>query len=414
MILGASRHQTTMLTVIPDLPIHSSVLFAFAAGLFLAALIIRAQRLPERPASPWTAARLMHPTITRLRRLRRPRIPRRGRAERRAPMSENTQRGGASTALAAPETREAPAASAGEPVVEAPAAATREPTASFSVRWGRATVALLGVLALVTSVVTAVVAATGTITFTIPLIALLVFAAAVVGLRAMAVTRRRGERREQLDAALAEAMNPTLSSEEAAAQRRPHVPTTAHTLHAQQAAPFDAMISDARGSGGPRSLQEIDADGLPVDLAETFGDQSELQSTPARAPQAAAQAAPQRAPQRALQATPAEPASQDTAHTVRTAYPAEASGQWRPREVPRPKYLDAEKVTRPLPEPLRPEQPVPSGDVRLNRGDAEPAHTAHATSAAEASQIPAFSTAPHRGSGQQALDLDAVLRRRRA
>ncbi|WP_261623399.1 hypothetical protein [Nesterenkonia marinintestina] len=379
-----------VLTVIPDLPIHSSVLFAFAAGLFLAALILRAQRLPEGPTSSRTAVRLGHPTITRLRRLRTVRGPRRGRAERRAYMSENTPRGGAGAATSRPATDSGASA--------APA------DAGLTVHWGRAAVALVGVLALLVALVTAVVAAVGPMTFVPPLLALLVFAAAVVALRAMAVTRRRGRRREDLDAAIAEAMNPTLTTDEAASLRRPHVPTTAHTLtahtlHAQQVSPFDAMVSDARGSGGPRSLQEIDADGLPVDLASTF-DESDARPAPEHRP--AAQTA---------QTAPAAPAAQADRAAESAATP-ETGAQWRPREVPRPRYLEAEKASRPLPEPLRTEDPKPTGDVRLNRDSA--LADSGGDLPAEQSEIPAFSTAPHSGSGQQALDLDAVLRRRRA
>lgn len=268
----------------------------------------------------------------------------------------------------------------------------------MTVHWGRAAVALIGVVALLTSLVTAVVAAVGPMTFVLPLLALLVFAGAVVALRAMAVTRRRGRRRQDLDAAIAEAMNPTLTGDEAASMRRPHVPTTAHTLQAQHSGPFDAMASDARGSGGPRSLQEIDADGLPVDLAPTFG---------AAEGRPAPSARPARPAQPAEVAAPAAEADH-AAESAPTPETVEKSGQWRPREVPRPKYLDAEKAPRPVPEPLRTEAPKPSGDVRLNRDPAL------AERPAEQTEIPAFTTAAHSGSGQQALDLDAVLRRRRA
>lgn len=307
-------------------------------------------------------------------------------------MSENTPRGGAGAALTPRETPQSPRSTRPEPDregAEAPA------VTGFSIRWGRAVVAVVGVLALLTAAVTAVIAAVGPMTFVTPLIALVIFAGAVAALRAMAVTRRRGERREQLDAAIAEAMNPTLTSQESASMRRPQVPTTAHTLHAQQVPhareaqhvqPFDAMVSDARGSGGPRSLQELDADGLPVDLAETFGE-----AQPAAAP-----AQPQ--------TQPAPPAA--ARRDERTG--PQNAGEWRPREVPRPKYLEAEKASRPVPEPLRPEEPKPTGDVRLNR--AEPAEGG----APAQPEIPAFATAPHGGAAGQALDLDAVLRRRRA
>ncbi|MDZ5078729.1 hypothetical protein [Nesterenkonia sp. HG001] len=313
MTLGIGRLEMAIINVIHSLPIHSSVLFALIAGLFLAALIIRAQRLPSRPSET---------------------------SRRRASMSATTSRGGASAA----STTGAPAA---------------QPASRFTVHWGRTSVVLLGLLALLTATVTGVLAAATSLTVTVPLISGAVFLASLATLRTMAASRRRRRRRRRLDAALREAMNPDVDE---AGLRRPTVPSTAAavTEHSARTGPFDALSSDERGVGGPRSLQEVDADGLPVDLAETFP--------------AGEQPAP-------AAASPAEP--------------------WEPRELPKPKYLEVEKAERPLPEPITPEAPKPSADVKIGRAASGPA-VAPPTPARPQTAV------------QQSLDLDAVLKRRRA
>lgn len=316
MTLGIDRLDMAVINVIPSLPIHSSALFALIAGLFLAALIIRAQRLPSRPSET---------------------------SRRRASMSATTSRGGASAA----STTGAPAA---------------DPAGRLTVHWGRTLVALLGLLALLTALVTGVLAAATSLTVAVPVICGVVLLASLALLRTMAVTRRRRHRRQRLDAALREAMNPDVAGD---GLRRPAVPSTAAAVTGQPAriAPFDALTSDGRGVGGPRSLQEVDADGLPVDLAETF---------PAGSPSAAPAAT---AP------SPAEP--------------------WEPRELPKPKYLEVEKAERPAPEPIAPETPKPSADVKIGRPTSGPAVAPPAPARPQTAV-------------QQSLDLDAVLKRRRA
>ncbi|GAA3068652.1 MULTISPECIES: hypothetical protein [Actinomycetes] len=316
MTLGIGRLDMAIINVIPSLPIHSSVLFALIAGLFLAALIIRAQRLPSRPSET---------------------------SRRRASMSATTPRGGASAASR----------------TGAPAAAA---SGRLTIHWGRTLVTVIGLIALLAAVVTGVLAAVTSLTVVTPLLCAAVVLASLATLRTMAVTRRRRGRRRRLDAALQEAMNPDV---DAAGLRRPTVPNTAAAVPEQtgRTAPFDALTSDERGVGGPRSLQEVDDDGLPVDLAETFPADEE----PA-APAAAA-------------SSPAEP--------------------WEPRELPLPKYLEAEKAERPLPEPLTPSEPKPSGEVKIGRTASSPA------------VAPPTPTRPQTAV-QQSLDLDAVLKRRRA
>lgn len=318
MTLGIGRLETAIINVIPSLPIHSSVLFALIAGLFLAALIIRAQRLPSRPSE-----------ISR----------------RRASMSATTPRGSASAASR----------------TGAPAAA---PSGPLTVHWGRTLVAVVGLIALLAAVVTGVLAAATSLTVVVPLVCAAVLLASLATLRTMATVRRRRRRRHRLDAALQEAMNPDV---DAAGLRRPAVPSTAAGVPEQagRTAPFDALTSDERGVGGPRSLQEVDDDGLPVDLAETFPAAQEHPAPAAGAP------------------SPTEP--------------------WEPRELPLPKYLEAEKAERPVPEPITPVEPKPSGDVKIGR-----------TAASPAAAPPTPTPARPQTAVQQSLDLDAVLKRRRA
>ena len=244
--------------------------------------------------------------------------------------------------------------------------AEEPPAAEFTVHWGRASVALIGLLALITALITSVLLAVTSLSPVIPMVAAVVFLSSLATLRTMAVLRRRRRRRNDLDSAMREAMNPDVDS---AGLRRPSVPSTAATLAGEQAvdhgetSPFDALTSDDHGVGGPRSLQEIDADGLPIDLAETF------------------------------------PVSEDPV-TSTAVSPAEP---WEPREVPRPKYLEVEKVERPMPGPITPEAPRPTGEVKLGQ-----------TSSSPAVAPPAAQPATAQAAVQQSLDLDAVLKRRRA
>lgn len=235
---------------------------------------------------------------------------------------------------------------------------------TFTVRWGRTLVALVGVIALLTAAVTGILAAAGPVLATVPLMALGVFVLSLTALRSMAVVRRRRQRRRRIESAMREAMYPDAEN----AALRP----------AAVGAPFDALSSDTRGVGGPNSLQQMDEDGLPVEVERTFD--------PAASEDAAAQ---QQAHRAAAQAAAAQAAA------------AAPQGAWEPREVPKPKYLEAEKAQRPLPQPLVQEETKrPSTEVRISP-DAQAAP-------------PQKPEQKQKTEKTRSMDLDEVLRRRRA
>lgn len=233
---------------------------------------------------------------------------------------------------------------------------------SFSIRWGRTLVALVGLLALLTAGVTGVLAAAGPLLTAVPLTALGVFVLSLATLRSMAVVRRRRARRKRVDAAMREAMYPQAD----AARKAAAVPGPT--------APFDALSSDVHGAGGPNSLQQLDEDGLPVEVERTFTD-------------AAAEA----------------PAVVQPA--------AQSYGTWEPREVPKPKYLEAEKAERTLPEPFPAEEPKrPSSEVKLS-----PSAQAAPPQRKEVDQRAAENNTPEKTAVKnRSMDLDEVLKRRRA
>ncbi|GAA1454679.1 hypothetical protein GCM10009618_20960 [Nesterenkonia lacusekhoensis] len=328
MTLGLDRTEAAIINAIPSLPIHSSVLLVLVAGLFLAALVVRAQRVSARQPAPQKrrglSARRARAARRGVQRLRRQVLERR---ERRANMTVTTD-------------------------------------STFTIRWGRTLVALVGVVALLTAVVTGVLAAAGSVLAATPLTALGVFVLSVVTLRSMAVVRRRRQRRRRIESVMREAMYP--DAEDPALRPAP------------VGAPYDALSSDVRGVGGPNSLQQVDEDGLPVEVERTFGQTADEHAAAVeQARRAAAQGA-------AAQAAAVQP-----------------QGAWEPREVPKPKYLEAEKAQRPLPQPLVQEEAKrPSTEVRLS---------------------PSAQAAPPQKTGQKqkteksrSMDLDEVLKRRRA
>lgn len=201
------------------------------------------------------------------------------------------------------------------PRVPAAAESKDRPSGGFHLHWGRITVALIGVLALLSAVVTGILTPLTALPAAVPLVAGGVFVLALVTMRTMAVVRRRKSRRRRVQAAIDEAMNPP--------QVRPWESTADKGL-------FDALSADERGAGGPNSLQQIDEDGLPVGLERTFS--------------------PEHAESGPVLGTAAEPV-----------------GPWQPRAVPRPKYLDLDKAERQEPAPLPVEEPAPSSDAKLTQ-----------------------------------------------
>ncbi|WP_218221607.1 hypothetical protein [Nesterenkonia sp. Act20] len=308
-MLGIAHTESAFLAAVEGLPIPSSALIALIAVLFLGTLVLRGQRQDSSYAAaaqasseetPITAA---HPHI-----------------HRGANMSANTESSPGTGHTESAESRtESATAETPSPVTAPSTPASTESTdrasTGFHLHWGRITVALIGVLALLSAVVTGILTPLTALPVAVPLASGGVFLLALVTMRTMAVVRRRRSRRRRVQAAIDEAMNPP--------QARPWESTADKGL-------FDALSADERGAGGPNSLQQIDEDGLPVGLERTFS-----------------------------------PEHADSGPVLGTA--AEPIGPWQPRAVPRPKYLDLDKAERLEPAPLPVEAPAPTSDAKLTQ-----------------------------------------------
>lgn len=133
-----------------------------------------------------------------------------------------------------------------------------------------------------------------------------------------------------------------------------------------ESTPFDALAADDAGQGGPDSLVSLDEDGLPEDEQRLFGEQAA--------------------------AIPFDQ-SEDHAEPV-----PDQRQPWQPREVPQAHYMVAERAERPEAEPIQTQQPEPTSEVKLKQPAAAPAAPDEQSVDAE----------------QHSIDLDAVLKRRRA
>ncbi|MCH8566445.1 hypothetical protein LTH96_12040 [Nesterenkonia sp. LB17] len=346
--------ESGFLSAVQGLPIPSSALIALIAVLFLGALVLRGRR----QASSFTEAAPTvqdGPTITRETSLRS--LP-----ASTEPMTSTTAHPDTHRGATMSSTTESSATASS--TTESSTTESSRSASGFQLHWGRTLVALLGVLALLTAVVTGILAPLTAVPAALPLSAAGVFLLALVAMRTMAVLRRRSRRRARVQSAIEEAMNPLQSSP---------------WVNPADAGLFDALSADDRGAGGPNSLQQIDEDGLPVGLERTFG--AEVQT--------------------------AGPVLGDAAEPV---------GPWQPRSVPRPKYLDLDKAERIEPEALAVQTPVPRSDVKLTQrrflDTSAPAEQTPAAQQSSTEQNPPVDQikAPKHDS----MNLDEVLKRRRA
>lgn len=350
MTLGLWPQMAGIIDMIPSLPIHSSVLIPLVAGLFLAALILRAQRLPKQSGQHNLGLTTRQAHAARRRAYRSGRLRSAERDNRETQMSS----------INAKESR--PSSSQG-----------RGPEGeSFRIHWGRTIFAAVGLLALLIGSGTALAVPLVTaMTWTVPAICAAVLVASLVSLQVTAAVRRRAQRRDRVERAMREAMNP----EPQVRQQAHTVPTAAET-HAQQSpevaeagqrrsGPFDALSADEAGQGGPDSLVTLDADGLPDSADRLFSHQD--------------------APAVIFDQVPS------------VVHPSPGSAEtWDVRTVPAAHYMVAAKAERPDPEPLAKQEPVPSQDVKLKQPAASP-------------EKPAASSG-----SQESINLDQVLQRRRA
>jgi len=238
---------------------------------------------------------------------------------------------------------------------------------TFRIRWGRLVLALAGLLALLTGVVSAGLRLFGIGSGWLPVTALLGAVAAMALLRRLAVR----DRRRKMNAAFRAAMGGPehRTARPSAPEQVPAVP--ADRPDARPESPlFDAEAGRATPEPAPKPLTALDLRQAALAEAAASGDTA-----------AAVAAAP--------------------------AAPAEGSS-WEPVDVPKPTYVEAPKAERAAPMPLDlPEAPKAVGKPSLKQASARPA--ASDPRPADDAQEKPLSKA------QSALsNLDDVLQRRRA
>lgn len=247
------------------------------------------------------------------------------------------------------EPRKSPAPGAG--------AASTPPPARFRIRYGRTTLALAGLLSLVTAFISGILAAFGIGSAALPLLCTVLAVGSVALLRTLAVR----DRKAKVNAAFRSAMS--------APARRPETTGPIPPKHEAAATRPDSPLFDAEaGQAGIKRLTAVELREAALAVAVAAGDTSAAEVAPATPP-----------------GTP-----------------------WEPVEVPKPVYVDAAKAKRPDPQPLElPEAPKAVGKPSLKQGAAgvQAAEAAEAQQAADQQLTKA----------QSALsNLDDVLQRRRA
>lgn len=240
---------------------------------------------------------------------------------------------------------------------------------ALKIRYGRLTLALAGLLSLLTGVLSAVLSIIGIGSGWLPVATLLGAAAAVFLLRRLAVR----DRRRKINAAFRDAMS-------APARTAPSGPATLHGANARRPA----------GDAGRRETTLFDAQAAPV------------------APQPAADSGPKPLTSQDLRAAALAEAAASGDTITAPAQPGHEGASWEPVEVPKPTYVHAAKAERAAPGPLDlPQAPKAVGKPSLKQAAARPA-AGELRTAEDQSDLPA-------GKAQSALsNLDDVLQRRRA
>lgn len=234
---------------------------------------------------------------------------------------------------------------------------------AFRIRYGRLAVALAGLLALLTGVVSAALRIFGVGSPWLPFVALSVAVAAVFMLRWLAVR----DRRHKMNAVFRAAMSAPARPARSAPERTPLQQPAGETRERAENPIFDAQAEAAEDKPAPAPLTA----------------------------------------QQLRQAALAEAAASGDTSVRRTPDPQAAEGSsWEPVEVPKPTYVEAPKAERAAPEPLDlPEAPKAVGKPSLKQGLPQTA----AVSAGADTEPKAL------GKAQSALsNLDDVLQRRRA
>ena len=261
------------------------------------------------------------------------------------------------------DTRKSSASAAGFTPGQPGGKSATKPEGAFRIRYGRAAIALAGLLSFAAALVTGVLVLFGVGAGFVPPLSFLTGLAAVVLLRWLAVR----DRRRKVSAAFSAAMG-------APAERENRAPLADPDSDAGNAAELpESTLFDAEAvESQPKPLTAVELREAALAVAIAAGDNSGLAAS--------------------VQPTAGRPEDE--------------SVSWEPVEVPKPTYVEAAKAERPAPEPLDlPEAPKSVGKPSLKQG----------TAAAPPVAPPNAGPAAQQSKSQSALsNLDDVLQRRRA
>ncbi|MDQ0820058.1 hypothetical protein QFZ69_000937 [Arthrobacter sp. V1I7] len=231
----------------------------------------------------------------------------------------------------------------------------------FRIRYGRLALALAGLLALLTGVISAALRIFGLGPAWLPVVTLLGAAGAVVVLRRLAVRDRRRKVNEAFRSAMSK---PSRIAPADSAQRSAVSPESEQRADSPL---FDAQAVAASPQPEPKPLTALELREAALAEAVASGDLA-------------------------------------AGGVQGTRPPVAEAASWEPVEVPKPTYVEAAKAERAAPEPLDlPEAPKAVGKPSLKQDLNQSAASASASADAKV------------GKGQRALsNLDDVLQRRRA
>jgi|GEM_PF-2072847 len=283
---------------------------------------------------------------------------------------------------------------------------------AFRIKWGKLSIALIGMLALVAVPVTLVLAIVTSLSLLAPLVCAVLVVLCLASLRAGAVVSRRRSAWERAASVVPADASEEHTAEHGAeqagqAEHATQAEQTAKELAASQQAPQGQPSAEKAGKAAEREEAPFDivADGRERTRRERAAARAAVAGEAAASRTATAdrtdaeQARNEQAgtTPRTAPAAKGEKAAQGEATTSGTANaitPAARKGEkWAPRELPTPTYLAAEPAERALPAPLEQDEEKTATEVTSIRQ-------------AEAQRLAAERT--------QRLDLDAVLQRRRA
>jgi hypothetical protein len=289
--------------------------------------------------------------------------------------------------------------------------ATQQP--AFRIRWGKLSLALVGVLALLAVPVTFVVACFTSLSFFTPLICLALFALSFVALRTSAIRERRRRAWERATFAVPD--------EQVAAKESESVDDELAKVDAAEA----AKSSGAESASVAESVPE-DSKTQPVAQESVVEEAFDIEAPARSAASAASAAAAEDETSESMAQVDAgqtEAGQTDANHDAaqatsqrdeRTAVGQEAGLKtkqetWSPREVPAPTYTTAQPVERELPESLVvPEDKKPTEVTSIRKAERDRADQERTAGAEDVVRDAKAQIAKSK------LDLDAVLQRRRA